>query len=165
MDLLKNGQCPRGRPVELEEGVLRLSREVECLEGEKVGCVMVSVELLEGVVLVTERAAHTIHADLPVVEGRTVLGLELGVEASLSSLCELMLAMGKPTLVFIVAFAVFDPVLANLGLVFAVGGVLLHHVHHHLVVVNWVGALAVVAWDEGRCSLLIAIEGLSWGSR
>ena len=76
-----------------------------------------------------------------------------------------MLAMGKPTLVFIVAFAVFDPVLANLGLVFAVGGVLLHHIHHHLVVVNRVGALAVVAWDEGRSSLLIAIEGLSWGSR
>lgn len=146
----------------LEEGVLRLSREVECLEGEKVGCVMVSVELLECVVLVTERAAHTIHADLPVVEARAVLGLELGIEAGLGSLCELMLAMGKPTLVFVVAFAVFDPVLANLGLVFAVSGVLLHHVHHHLVLVNWLGALTAVAWHE---SLLIAIEGLSWGSR
>ena len=164
MDLLKNGECPRGsgRLVVLEEGVLRLSREVECLEGEKVGCVMVSVELLECVVLVTERAAHTIHADLPVVEARAVLGLELGVEAGLGSLCELMLAMGKPTLVFVVAFAVFDPVLADLSLVFAVSGVLLHHVHHHLVLVNWLGALAAVAWHEG---LLIAIEGLSWGSR
>ena len=126
---------------------------------------MVSVELLEGAVLVTERAAYTIHADLPVVEGRAVLGLELGVESSLGGLSELMLAMGKSTLIIIVAFAVFNPVLANLSLVFAFGGVLLHHVHHQLVVVNRVVGLAVKAWDEGRCSSLIAIERLSWGGR
>ena len=68
MDLLKNGQGPRGRLVELEEGGLGLSREVECLEGEKVGCVVVSVELLERVVLVAERAADTIHTHLSMVE-------------------------------------------------------------------------------------------------
>ena len=75
--MLKNGECPRGRSVEFEESGFRLSREVKCLKGEQVGCVMVSVELLEGSVLVTERAADTIHANLSVVERRTILGLEL----------------------------------------------------------------------------------------
>ena len=150
MDLLKNGECPRGRPVEFEEGILRLSREVECLEGEYVGCVMVSVELLECAVFMTERAADTIHANLSVVERRTVLCLELGVEPSPGSLSEFILAMGKATLVIIVAFAVFNPVLANLGLELAVSGILLHHVHHHLMLVNRLGALAAVAWGKGR---------------
>ena len=68
MDLLENGEGPRGRPVELEEGSLGLSREVECLKGEKVGCVMVSMQLLEGVVFVTECATDTIHAYLSMVE-------------------------------------------------------------------------------------------------
>ena len=68
--------------------------------------------------------------------------------------------MGKPTLVFIVAFAVFNPVLAYLGLVFAVS-VLLHHIHR----VSRVGTLAAVSWDKGRCSRLAIIEGLSWGGR
>ena len=127
---------------------------------------MVSVELLEGVVLVAERAAHAIHAHLLVVERRTIFGLELGVESGPGSLCELILAMGKPTLVFIVAFTVFNPVLANLCFVLAVGGVLLHHRHQvHRRVAAALAAVGV-AWHEGRCRCMAAIEGLlSWGGR
>ena len=108
------------------------------------------MQLLECAVLMTERAADTIHANLSVVERRTVLSLKLGVEPSLGSLSEFILAMGKATLVIIVAFAVFNPVLANLGLELAVSGILLHHVHHHLMVVNRLGTLAAVAWGEDR---------------
>ena len=71
--------------------------------------------------------------------------------------------MGKPTLVFVVAFAVFNPVLAYLGLILAIGGVLLHHAHH----ISRVGAdtLTAVSWYEGRCTRLAVIEGLSWNGR
>lgn len=72
--------------------------------------------------------------------------------------------MGKSTLVFIVAFAVFNPVFANLSLIFAVDSVLLHHVHQ-LMVVHRVSTLATVARDEGGCRRLVTIEGLSWGGR
>ena len=110
----------------------------------------------------SEHAAGAIHALLGVVERPAVLALELFIVATPGSYCKLVLAVGKSTLVLVAALSCFNPVLAQLSLVFAVSVVLQHHLAIHEVTL-----VAIALHRHEGClrvsiEVLLAIEGLRW---
>ena len=107
--------------------------------------VIVSVQLLVVAMFVTEHAARAVHALSRVVEGPAVLTLELIVVDAAGSLCQLLLAMGKPTFVLISALGSLNPILAKLRLILAIR-VVLDHLRR-----RWEG----LCWEE--CLLLARI--------
>ena len=76
MDGLENGQALGHRIVVAYKSFLVRCAGILGLQLEDLGLVVVSVELVEDVVLVSEHAASAIHAGFLRVEGPAVFGLE-----------------------------------------------------------------------------------------
>ena len=70
--------------------------------------------------LVAVDAAHTVHAMFGQVERPAVFALVFVDMHSQGSLCELSLAVGKSTLLFIPAMTCLNPIFAHLGLVLSI---------------------------------------------
>ena len=163
MNFLKDWESFSDWPVQFEECCLVRGSEEEGLKSIKLGSIVVSVELLVRAVLMSEHAAGAIHALLGVIKGPAVLALELFIVSTPGSYCELVLAVGKSTLVFVAALSCLNPILTQLSLVFAIGVVLQRHMVIHEVV------LVVIALHrhEGCLrvtkELLLTIELLLWG--
>jgi hypothetical protein len=107
--------------------------------------------------LVSEHAAAAVHALLRVVEGPTILGLELLVVLAHGSVSKLLLAVGEAALNLVAALCCLNPVLTEFGLVFTVCVVFLE-LGHHLAVHRVAVGLDVVTVEATLARL--TVEGL-----
>ena len=128
MDGLEDRKTTRGRGVLLNKCLLVRSRGVQGLVLVNLGRVVVSMQLLERAMLMSEHAALAVHALLAVIESPTVLRLEEGIVSLDGLLSELFLPVGKTAIVFVATFGSLNPVLAKLGFPLAVR-VAWHWVH------------------------------------
>ena len=97
--------------------MLILALRIELFKDNQVWNVEVSKDLSHLSMLMSEHTALTIEAHLLIVEGPTVLGLEFVVtNLWFHMVAELIIAMGKFTLLSIATDASVHPVLAQLSL-------------------------------------------------
>ena len=138
MDGLEDGKTARGRAVFLNKCLLVGGRGVQGLVLVNLGRVVVSMQLLERAMLMSEHATLAVHALLAVIESPTVLRLEEGIVGLDGRLSQLFLPVSKTAIVFVAAFRSLNPVLAKLGFPLAVS-VAWHW--DHLDVLHAIGAL------------------------
>ena len=105
--------------------------------------IVVSVQLLEVAMLVSEHAARPVQALLRLVEGTAVLALELLIVAVDGCAGQFFLSVGEAALVLVAALCSLNPVLAELSLVFAVRISCLKLMRHHVVAVDALSTLTI----------------------
>ena len=165
VDVFEDWEALRLSVKSLDKGLFVGSGGIKRLELEEHGRVVVSVELLEAAVFVTEHAALAIHALLGVVERPAVLALEKHVVITDSRLGQLFLAMRETTLVLVPALGRLNPVFAKFGFVLAIG-VAGHHNGDalHSVGVRLVGhgllTIAILAIESAHWLLVVWREAL-----
>ena len=136
MDVLEDWKAMSRGAIGLHKCLFIGCRGVQRLKLVELRRVVVSVQLFERAMLVTEHAALAIHALLTVVEGPAVLGLEESIVAADSRLRQFFLSVSKTAFIFVPALSCLDPVLAKLSFVLAIR-VARHW--HHLSVLHAIG--------------------------
>ena len=152
MDLGEYREGLSGRCVCSDKVCLGFSLHEEALESSEVLSVVEPVALIEATVLVAERAADAIHAELLVEERSAVLSPELLILPLSYNVCLLNLAVGELTPVTKMTVASREPVSAHLSFVLGDIALVFLFLRHLIIAALGEASLLVVAGYEGSDS-------------